>query len=279
MGLNKMIYVVDIGNTNLTIGLLCDGLIIKNWRLTTQWNRTRDEYMVLFNQLLQFEKIDPLSIAASVISCVAPPVLENVKQALQIMFKSDPFIIQPGIRLNLNIFYDKPQDVGADRVANAVAAKSIYGFPCIIIDSGTATTFCVVDKGGDYIGGAIFPGIHLIADSLFNATALLPRVAFFPVKSVVGNSTITSIQSGLYFGYLEFIAGMIHRIRKELGEEIQVIATGGLAESLKYDTNVFNILDPHLTLKGLEIIYKLNLSVDSKLATWEFRSESPRKPA
>jgi type III pantothenate kinase len=264
-----MIYVVDIGNTNLTIGIIENGSVIRNWRLSTNSRQTSDEYGILVHQLLQNASITPDNIQSSVISCVVPPVLDTFRSALAGVFHHEPFIIQPGIRLNMRIRYNRPQDVGADRIVNASAGKSLFGFPLIIIDSGTATTFCVLDKEGDYRGGVIFPGIHAISESLFKSTALLPRVAFKNPLKVIGDSTIASIQSGLFFGYQDMIKGFLRRIREELGEDAPAIATGGLAEFIFSDTSIFKIIDPDLTLRGLDILFRLNRSDSQEGYIWE----------
>jgi type III pantothenate kinase len=265
-----MIYAIDIGNTNITAGIVRNKIVLCSWRLSTHPHRTSDEFSLVISQLLASSQISHQQISSSIISSVVPHMIEPVRSSLSHLFRNDPFIVQPGIRLNLNIHYNKPQDVGADRIVNAVAAKVLYGFPVVVLDFGTATTFCVIDDQGDYIGGAIFPGIQTLSSALSMSTALLPRVAFKDPGRVIGNSTQTSIQAGLFYGYADMINGMIKRILSTLDEKTKVIVTGGLAGLFCSMSGRIDIFEPDLTLIGLELIHELNSgNEDVKGMVWD----------
>jgi type III pantothenate kinase len=264
-----MIFGVDIGNTNITCGIISSARVQHHWRLSTPVQRTPDEISLLLSQLFRQAGVQLACIQKIVISSVVPPVLQVFRQSLIELFSLDPFIVQPGIKLNLKVNYVKPQDVGADRIVNAVAATHKFGCPVVILDFGTATTFCVVNAKNEYMGGAIFPGIITMSDALYKAAAMLPRVAFKQPPSVIGKSTSESIQSGLFFGSLDMIEGMLRRIHKTADQKIPVVATGGLAEHFHAASGMITHLEPDLTLRGLEIIYELNHGNFTGLSRWE----------
>jgi len=264
-----MILGVDIGNTNITCGVISSGTVHQNWRLSTLAQRTPDEVSLLLLQLFKQAGLQNTDIQNTVISSVVPPILQVFRQSLTDLFSTDPFIVQPGIKLNMKVDYVKPQDVGADRIVNAVAATHMFGYPIIILDFGTATTFCVVNAQNEYMGGAIFPGIITMSDALYRAAAMLPRIAFSQPASVIGKSTTESIQSGLFFGSLEMIEGMLRRIHGAAGHKIPVVATGGLAEHFHAASGMITHLEPDLTLQGLEIVFNLNHGNYDALSKWE----------
>ncbi|MBN1356472.1 type III pantothenate kinase [bacterium] len=264
-----MILGVDIGNTNITCGIISSGRVLGSWRVSTSVKRTPDEFTLLFRQLILNHPQPPAHFRASVISSVVPPVLLAVARSLKELFPFDPFIIQPGISLNLSVEYARPQDVGADRIVNSVAARHKFGYPLIIIDFGTATTFCVLNRNGNYSGGVIFPGIETISEALSRAAAMLPSIAFKDPGTVIGNSTIHSMQSGLFYGTLEMIEGMVRRVRREIGGNTPVVATGGLAEFFLSSTAVIDHYEPDLILQGLELLYDLNQKADPGNPRWD----------
>ncbi|MBN1553010.1 type III pantothenate kinase [bacterium] len=262
-----MIFGLDIGNTTITAGIIHRSKVSHSWRLSTDVNRTSDEYALLIRQLIN--SIPDIEIEGSVVSSVVPPVLTGVVKSLKNVFGKEPFLVQPGITLSFDILYNKPQDVGADRIVNAVAAKRLYGYPLIVVDFGTATTFCVLNGNGNYCGGIIFPGINTISNALYDKAALLPRIALEKPQKVIGISTISSIQSGLFFGYLDMINGLIHRIHNEQKDITKVVATGGLAEMYFEYSELITDLEPHLTLIGLEDIVNLNMEPCPEHFVWK----------
>jgi len=262
-----MLLAVDIGNSNLTIGIINNHEILHCWRLATLRWRTMDEYLILIKGLLNDASISTNSLEGSVLSCVVPHLQHTVETALTMLTKSITLVIEPGVKTGMKVHYNPSSHVGADRIVNACAAKQYYGAPAIILDFGTATTFCVLDAKGDYRGGAIFPGIQTTSDALYNAASLLPQVAFQPPPDVIGTSTITSIQSGMFFGYLEMVNGMIRRIKNQYPSSGKVISAGGYGELLFEHSDLIDYHDKHLTLKGLDILYTLNLT-DNNCEIW-----------
>jgi len=255
-----MLLAVDIGNSNLTIGIVKDHEILLCWRLATQLWRTEDEYLILIKGLLQDADISITSLEGSVLSCVVPPLRRPVVAALSSLVKKETFVVEPGVKIGMGVHYNLPSNVGADRIVNACAVKKHYGFPAIILDLGTATTFCVIDTHGDYCGGSIFPGIQTTSDALYNAASLLPRVAFQPPSCIIGKSTTDSIQSGMFYGYLDMINGMIKRILTEYPTVETVVSTGGFDKLICNHSEMIDFHDKYLTLKGLDIIYSMNTS-------------------
>jgi type III pantothenate kinase len=217
-----------------------------------------DEYGILIDQLFRHQGVGPDDVSGVALASVVPPLTPVFEQACQAYLEHAPLVIDAGVRTGVSIRYDTPREVGADRVVDAAAVKALYGLPACVVDFGTATTFDAVSAEGDYLGGAIAPGIGIAAQALFERTAKLPRVELTRPPSVIGRNTPHSIQSGLLFGYVGLVEGMVARFKVELGPETRVIATGGLAEIIARETDVIDVVDPWLTLHGLRIVYELN---------------------
>jgi len=253
-----MLLAVDIGNTNLTIGLYEGDKLGWHWRLATDNNRMPDEYGLQMLGLLQQAGHNILDLTGIVLSSVVPPLTGRVIQACQEYLKREPLVVDTGIKTGIRIRYEDPRAVGADRICDAVAVMHFYGGPACVIDFGTATTFNAVTASGDYLGGAITAGINLAAEALFQRTAKLPSIDIQRPPSVIGRNSTHAMQSGLLFGYVSMVEGMVARFRKELGEDMKVIATGGLAEIVAKETDVIEIISPWLTLDGLRLLWDLN---------------------
>jgi type III pantothenate kinase len=259
-----MLIALDVGNTNTNCGIFHDDRLIATWNLATISNRTSDEYGILIQQLLTSVNLKCQDIDAIAISCVVPPLLLPLEEMAEKHFKLSPLIIRPGIKTGMPVLYENPQEVGADRIANSVAAYENYGGPAIVVDFGTATTFDAITKHGEYLGGAICPGIIISADALFEKTAKLPRVEVKKTNSVIGRNTVQSIQAGLFYGYISLVEGMLSRIKAELGGSCYVIATGGQAYLICKEIKVIDKIDPHLTLQGLKILFEKNQAESEK---------------
>lgn len=255
-----MLLTIDLGNTNLTIGLYEGERLAHHWRLATDHQRMPDEYGLQFLGLLEHVGLTPADLTGICLASVVPPLTGRVTQACREYLKQEPLVVDTGVKTGIRIRYEDPRAVGADRVADAVAVYNLYGGPACIIDFGTATTFNALTKDGEYLGGAITAGINLAADALFQHAAKLQRIDLQRPPSVIGRNTVHAMQSGLLFGYVAMVEGMVSRFRVELGEDMKVIATGGLAESVARETSVIQILAPWLTLDGLRIIWELNRS-------------------
>jgi len=253
-----MILVFDVGNTNMVLGVFDNANLITHWRIRTDTMRTCDEYGITMKSLFDYNQVDMERIEAVVISSVVPTLMMELEGMSHKYFFCKPLVIGPGIKTGLAIKYDNPREVGADRVVNAVAGYHKFGGPLIIVDFGTATTFCVVDKHGAYLGGAIAPGIRTASDALITRAAKLPRVEFVKPRNIIGKNTVESIQSGIVYGFVGQVEGIINRIKNEIDGEAKVIATGGLANVIAKETDVIEIVDEFLTLEGLRIIYELN---------------------
>jgi type III pantothenate kinase len=253
-----MLLTIDIGNTNLTLGLYQGRELGPRWRLATVHDRMPDEYGLQFLGLLTHAGCLPSDITGICLASVVPPLTGIVVEACQRYLETDPLIVDTGIKTGVRIRYEDPRAVGADRVADAAAVQQLYGGPACVVDFGTATTFDGISKEGDYLGGAIAPGIGIAAEALFLRTAKLPRVDLHRPPTAIGRNTVHAMQSGLLFGYAALVEGMVARFRLELGPEMKVIATGGLAEVVAKETEVLKIIAPWLTLEGLRIIWDLN---------------------
>ncbi|HET7451260.1 MAG TPA: type III pantothenate kinase [Thermoanaerobaculia bacterium] len=251
------LLVVDIGNTNTVLGLYEGRRLAADWRLATRRDATADEIGILLTGLLGAA---PAPIERAIAATVVPSLQFPWKTAFRKYLRLDALFVEPGIRTGMPILYDNPQEVGADRIVNAVAAFEKYGGPCIVVDFGTATTFDVVNASGEYAGGVITPGVMISAEALFSRAARLSRVEIRRPTAVIGKTTTASIQSGLYFGYLGLVDGLIERIAAEMEGEPKVIATGGLAELLGGASSRIGTIDPHLTLDGLRILDERNRS-------------------
>ena len=253
-----MLLTIDIGNTNITIGCYQGDRLGCRWRLATDHDRMADEYGIQLSSLLQHSSIKIMDIKAICMASVVPPLTGKIKQACREYLKQDPFIVDSSVKTGVTILIDNPSSAGADRIVDAAAVQKLYGGPACIVDFGTATTFDAIDAQGNYLGGAIAPGIGISADALFQRTSQLPRVDLVRPPSVIGKNTIHAMQSGLLFGYVAMVEGMVARIKAELGEDTKVIGTGGLAEIVARETGVINIVAPWLTLDGLRMIWEMN---------------------
>jgi type III pantothenate kinase len=262
-----MLLVLDVGNTNTVLGVFNSqssdgetkyGPLLAHWRVSTTKTQTVDEYGVLFRNLFAMSGIEFTAVEGAVISSVVPPLDSTLREVCERYFRSRPLFIEPGVKTGMPVHYDNPAEVGADRIVNGVAAYEKFGGPCIVVDFGTATTFDVVSKNGEYLGGVITPGIGVSADALFARTARLPRVDIRKPPRVLATNTVNSVQSGLYYGYLGLIDGILERLIAELGENVAVVATGGLATLMSGGSKYIREVDDLLTLDGLRIIYERN---------------------
>ncbi|HEX77786.1 MAG TPA: type III pantothenate kinase [Dehalococcoidia bacterium] len=254
----KALLAIDIGNTTVALGIFQGEALVANWRVGTGVRRLADEYAPVILYLLDQQGFSPQHIHDVVMCSVVPPLAAIFEEFCHKYFKVNPLTVGAGVKTGVRIATDNPREVGADRVVNAAAAHHLYGGPVIVIDLGTATTLDVVSKDGDYLGGAIAPGILIAAEALFTRTAQLPRVELVRPPRAIGRNSIASMQSGIFFGYIGLIEGLVSRIQKELKEQAKVIATGGLAESLARETSIIQEVNPHLTLLGLRLIYQMN---------------------
>ncbi len=256
-----MLLCIDIGNTNITLGLYQGDELGPRWRLATIHNRMPDEFGIQILGLLNFAKIQPEAITQAVIASVVPPLTEKWAQVCRTFVGCDPLIITADTITGVNILIDEPQSVGADRIVDAAAAYRVYGGPACIVDFGTATTFDALSEQGDYLGGAIAPGIGIAADALFQRAAKLPKVDLQRPPGPIGKNTKHAMQSGLLYGYVGLVEGMVARFRQALGPGMKVIATGGLARLIAAETDVLEFVAPWLTLDGLRMIFELNLEL------------------
>jgi type III pantothenate kinase len=253
-----MLLTIDIGNTNLTIGLYEGEKLEHHWRLATDHARMPDEYGLQLLGLLANVHREPGDLTGIALASVVPPLTMRVIQACREYLKQEPLVVDTGIKTGVRIRYEDPKTVGADRVCDAAAVLKLYGAPACVVDFGTATSFNAITREGDYLGGAITAGINLAAEALFTHAAKLPRIDLQRPPNVIGRNTTHAMQSGLLFGYVSMVEGMVARFRVELGEDMKVIATGGLAELVARETPVIEVIAPWLTLDGLRIIWELN---------------------
>ncbi|MBI3084389.1 MAG: type III pantothenate kinase [candidate division NC10 bacterium] len=253
-----MLLALDVGNTNTVIGVFDDKALLTHWRLSTRREGTRDEYAMLIKGLFDFAGLAFQGVSAVIISSVVPPLQGPLEEMARQYFGVEPMVVGPGIKTGMPILYESPRDVGADRIVNAVAAFEAYGGPCIVVDFGTATTFDAISVRGEYLGGAICPGIGISSEALFQHAAKLPRVDITRPKVIIGKNTVGSMQAGLFFGYLSLVEGIVARMRAELGGRAAVVATGGLAELLLTESTAVDHVDPLLTLTGLRILFERN---------------------
>jgi len=253
-----MLLAIDIGNSDITLGVFDNQELRATWHMATAIHRRTDEYGALILNLLHHQGLDASDIKEVVLCSVVPPLIATFGELCERYFHVSPLVIGAGVKTGVRIRMDNPREVGADRIVNAAAAHHLYGGPIIITDLGTATTFDVVSKEGDYLGGAIAPGIVTAAEALFTRAAMLPRVELVHPQRVIGTNTIAAMQSGIVFGYVALIEGMVARIQQEIGEKAKVVATGGYAELIAEETTVIDVVDPNLTLIGLRLIYLMN---------------------
>jgi len=259
---DALLLAIDVGNTNVTLGLFDyagdEGKLSQHWRITTRREQTSDEVAITLRALFDQSGRHVSEISDGILSSVVPPLLPIWERVCLKLFEREPLVVGPGIRTGMPVRYENPREVGADRIVNSVAAYGICGGPVIAVDFGTATTFDCVSAQGEYLGGAIFPGIQIAMDALFQRTALLHRVELARPRSAIGKTTTGALQSGLLFGYAGMVDAMVERIRAELGGEARVIATGGLAARVASETRSIERVEPHLTLEGLRILFEKN---------------------
>ena len=248
----------DIGNTNVNLGVFDGSQLASTCRLSTDSRRMADEYGETATNILSHKGVDLQAIQGAVICSVVPPLTSTFEEVCQEYFKVSPLVVGTGTKTGVRIMYDNPRDVGADRVVDAIAAYRLYGGPVIVVDFGTGTVFDAISKDGDYLGGAIAPGIEVASEALHQATAQLRRVNIAPPASVIGRNTAASLQSGLFLGYLSLVEGMVQRFKAELGQDAKVVATGGLSRLMARECKSFDVANPDLTLVGLRMVYDMN---------------------
>lgn len=254
-----MLLVFDVGNTNIVLGLYDGDKMIYHWRAATNELKTADEYAASLGMMFQLDGVTFDMVTDIIISSVVPPVNPTLEYLCRRYFHVEPMMVGPGMKTGLNILYDNPRELGADRIVNAVAGITLYGGPLIIIDLGTATTFCAIDEKKRYLGGAVTPGIGISMEALFQRASKLSRIELTPASSVICKNTVSAMQSGIYYGAIGQVDGIVRRMKKEMGyKEIKVIATGGLADLIASQSETIDVIDPLLTLKGLYILFKKN---------------------
>jgi type III pantothenate kinase len=253
-----MLLVFDVGNTKTMIGVYAKGQWIADWRVTTHLDHLADEYYVLLKSLLEDRSLSFEKIGGAVIASVVPPLTAIFEELTSRVLGAPPLIVGPGIETGIQVRVDNPGEVGADRIANTVAVSTLYGGPAIVLDLGTATTFDVVSKEGDYLGGAIAPGLGISAEALVRRTSKLPKVELTFPERAIGRDTVAAMRSGLVLGYLGLVKELVSRLKEELGGEPRVIATGGMAELVAEWTHVIDVVNPRLTLEGIRVLYELN---------------------
>ena len=254
-----MLLVFDVGNTNIVLGLYDGDKMIYHWRAATNELKTADEYAASLGMMFQLDGVTFAMVTDIIISSVVPPVNPTLEYLCRRYFHVEPMMVGPGMKTGFNILYDNPRELGADRIVNAVAGITLYGGPLIIIDLGTATTFCAIDEKKRYLGGAVTPGIGISMEALFQRASKLSRIELTPASSVICKNTVSAMQSGIYYGAIGQVDGIVRRMKKEMGyKEIKVIATGGLADLIASQSETIDVIDPLLTLKGLYILFKKN---------------------
>jgi len=253
-----MLMVLDVGNTNIVLGVFEGKRLVRNWRISTNKDKTADEYGLQIRMLFEYSGIKCSDMAAVIISSVVPTVMSALESMSANYFGIKPLVVGPGVKTAMPIRYDNPKEVGADRIVNAIAAYEIYGGPLIVVDFGTATTFDAISADGAYLGGAIAPGIGISTEALYTKAAKLPRIELLKPKAVIGKNTVSSMQSGIIYGFVGQADGIVSRMKKEMGGKAYVVATGGLAELISNESGLIDTINSNLTLEGLRIIYERN---------------------
>ncbi|CAG9623424.1 type III pantothenate kinase [Sutcliffiella rhizosphaerae] len=257
-----MLFVLDVGNTNTVIGVYEGEELKHHWRVETSRNKTEDEFGMIIKSLLEHVGLRFEDFEGIIISSVVPPIMFSLERMCQKYFHLKPLIVGPGIKTGLNIKYENPREVGADRIVNAVAGIHLYGSPLVIVDFGTATTYCYINENKQYMGGAIAPGISISTEALYSRASKLPRIEIARPDGVIGKNTVSAMQAGILFGYVGQVEGIVNRMKKQSDVTPKVIATGGLASLIGNESDVIDIVDPFLTLKGLHLIYLKNTKGD-----------------
>lgn len=253
-----MLLAIDIGNTNITLGVFDDERLAATWRLSTDRSKMPDEYSIMLTQLMNLRNMSAQQIDAIALCSVVPPLTPTFVELCRAYFNVEPLVVAAGTKTGVRILYDNPRDVGADRIVDAAAALKLYGGPTIVVDIGTATVFDAVTSSGDYLGGAIAPGMAIASDALFSSTSQLRRVELVSPKTAIGKNTAHAIQSGVVLGYADLVRGMVARFDDELGGGAKVVATGGLAHVIQDEAGIFDEVNPDLTLMGLMLIHEMN---------------------
>jgi type III pantothenate kinase len=251
-----MLLAIDIGNTNIVLGVFQEKKLIHHWKIQTEKEKTSDEYGITLLNLFSLSGPEKTAIESIIISSVVPPLTPIFEDLSKSLFQVKPVVVGPGLKTGMSILYENPLEVGADRIVAAVAAYEKHGGPCIVVDFGTATTFDAVSSAGEYLGGAIAPGIQISAEALYLKTAKLPRIEIKKPKKAIGRTTVTSMQSGLYFGYVGLVSKIIEELKGELGEETTVISTGGFAAQISREITAIDVHEPNLILEGLRILHE-----------------------
>jgi type III pantothenate kinase len=254
-----LIFVFDVGNTNIVLGVYDGDELKHHWRIETDRYKTEDEYGMIIKSLFEHENLSFSQINGIIISSVVPPIMFALERMCLKYFQIKPLVVGPGIKTGLNIKYENPREVGADRIVNAVAAIHEYGSPLIIADFGTATTYCYINEKKQYMGGAIAPGINISTEALYSRAAKLPRIEITRPDNIIGKNTVAAMQAGILYGYVGQVEGIVKRMKAQSKQDPTVIATGGMASLIASESDVIDIVDPFLTLKGLQLIYKRNV--------------------
>lgn len=262
-----MIFVLDVGNTNTVLGVYKGEELKYHWRIETSRNKTEDEYGMIVKSLLEHVGLSFEDINGIIISSVVPPIMSSLERMCHKYFNINPLIVGPGIKTGLNIKYDNPKEVGADRIVNAIAGIHLYGSPLIIVDFGTATTYCYINENKQYMGGAIAPGITISTEALYSRAAKLPRIEIVRPEGIIGKNTVSAMQAGILYGYVGQVEGIVARIKAQSKVKPMVIATGGLAPLIAKESSTIDVVDPFLTLKGLQLIYQRNIESHTNLAS------------